>query len=438
MSKPETTRRSFLKKTSLAAASAMAVGAVAPKVHAAGSDQMKIALIGCGGRGKGAVYNHMAINPNAKIVAIADAFEDNAQNVAKAFKDSFKEKVDLPADRVFSGFDAYKGAIDAGADLMLIATPPGFRPIHYKAAIEAGKNVFMEKPCCVDAPGYRSLMETNKLADEKGLKVGVGLQRHHQKPYLETIKKIKDGALGKLIYFRVYWNSGGVWNRRCQSNQTEMEYQMRNWYYFNWLCGDHINEQHIHNMDIGNWIMDSNPVEANGLGGRQVRKFGTDGDFGEIFDHHAVEFTYADGTKMFSQCRHIKNCWNQVTEHAYGTKGYSDVSKGKITDLDGKTTFKCRDKGRNPYEQEHIDLLEAITSNKPYNEGYNGAKSSMTAVLGRMASYSGKVVKWDDAVANGQSIMPEKFAFDAKPPVVADANGSYEHAVAMPGTYKPY
>ncbi len=434
----KTSRRSFLKKSSILAAGAMAVGSSVQNVHAAGSDQMKIALIGCGGRGKGAVHNHMAVNPNAKLVAVADAFEDNAQNVAKSFRESFKEKADLPAERVFSGFDGYKQAIDAGADLMIIATPPGFRPIHFKAAIEAGKNVFMEKPCCVDAPGFRSLIESSKLADEKGLKVGVGLQRHHQKPYVETIEKIQEGIIGKPQFFRVYWNSGGVWNRKRKPEQTEMEYQMRNWYYFNWLCGDHIAEQHIHNMDIASWIMNDYPVEAQGMGGRQVRKFGDDGDYGHIFDHHFVEFTFADGTKMFSQCRHIRNTWNNVTEHMGGTKGYADVSKGKIVDLDGKVLYKNRDKGRNPYEQEHADLLDAIVNNKKYNEAYLGAKSSFMAVLGRMASYSGKVVKWDDAVAKGPSEVPETFAWDAKPPVVADANGSYEHAVPMPGIYKPY
>jgi len=437
VSKPKNpSRRDFLKKSSAAAAGATLVSglSVARSAHAQSSDEMKVALIGCGGRGTGAAVNCLGSCPNTKLVGVADAFEDNAKVAADNLKKKFGDRVDLPPDRVFAGFDAYQKAIDCGVDMLLIATPPGFRPIHYKAAIEAGKHIFMEKPCCVDAPGFRSLMETNKLADEKNLKVGVGLQRHHQAPYVETIKRLQDGAIGDIQFLRVYWNGGGVWNRRRQPDQNEMEYQMRNWYYFVWLCGDHIAEQHIHNMDIGNWLKNDHPVEANGMGGRQVRKFGPDGDYGHIYDHHAVEFTYADGTKMFSQCRHIRNCWNSVSEHAHGTKGYSNCA-GKI---DGPNEWRFRGESRNPYDQEHVDLMDAIQNDKKYNEGWFGATSSMTAVLGRMATYSGKTVKWDEAVAKGPNEMPEKFAWDANPPVMPDANGSYEHAVAMPGIYKPY
>ncbi len=429
-------RRDFLKKSSAAVAGAAAVSSLplARSAHAAEDNVLKVALIGSGGRGSGAASNCLGMNKNTKLVAVADAFEDNAKNATNRLRKKFGDRVDVPADRIFSGFDAYKQAIDCGVDMVLIATPPGFRPIHYKAAVEAGKHVFMEKPCCVDAPGFRSLMETNKLADEKNLKVGVGLQRHHQAPYVETIKRLQDGVIGDIQFFRVYWNGGGVWNRKRKPEQTEMEYQMRNWYYFVWLCGDHIAEQHVHNMDVGNWIKNAHPVEANGMGGRQVRKFGDNGDFGHIYDHHAIEFTYADGTKMFSQCRHILKCASNVSEAAHGTKGTSNCT-GVI---DGENKWRFRGKKTNPYDQEHIDLMAAILGNKKMNEGWYGATSSMTAVLGRMATYSGKIVKWDDAVKKGPNEMPEKFAFDAKPPVLPDSKGSYEGSVAVPGIYKPY
>ncbi len=436
----KSSRREFLEKSTATVAGTALAGSlnVARNAHAAGDDQIKIALIGCGGRGNGAATNCLQSCDNVKLVAVADAFEEKAKASADRLKKKFGDKVDVPQDRVFAGFDAYQKAIDSGIDMVIMATSPGFRPIQYKAAIDAGKHVFMEKPCCVDAPGFRSLMESNKKADEKGLKVGVGLQRHHQLPYVETIKRIKDGALGKLEFLRAYWNGGGVWVRSREAlakhwgrTPTEMEYQMWNWYYFVWLSGDHICEQHVHNLDICNWIMDAHPVEANGMGGRQVRK---GPDVGQIYDHHFIEFTYADGTKMFSQCRHIRNCWNSVCEAAHGTEGTSNCN-GRI---DGKNEWRFRGKGKSPMDQEHIDLNKAIRNNEKYNEGWYGATSSFTAVFGRMATYSGQVVKWDDAVAKGPNEMPEKFAFDAKPPVLPDADGSYEHAVAMPGIYKPY
>lgn len=432
-------RRAFLKSSSaVLAGAAMATQlGVARSAHAAGGDEIKIALIGCGGRGTGAAMNCLQSCENVKLVALADAFEDNAKSKAEHFRNKLPDKVDIPDERVFTGFDAYQKAIDAGVDMVILATPPGFRPMQYKAAVAAGKHIFMEKPCCVDAPGFRLLMETNKVADEKNLKVGVGLQRHHQASYVETLKRIRDGAIGDLQFLRVYWNGGGVWNRRRKPEQTEMEYQMRNWYYFVWLSGDHICEQHVHNLDIANWIKDSHPVEANGMGGREVRKFGPDGDFGHIYDHHANEFTYADGSKMFSQCRHIRDCSNAISEFAHGTKGTAELSYTGCQ-IHGPNAFRFRDKERNPFDQEHVDLVDAIRNNKKYNEGWHGATSSMTAVLGRMATYSGKVVTWDEAVASGPDELPEQLAWDANPRVLPDANGSYEHAVAVPGVYKPY
>ncbi len=428
-------RRDFLKSSSaIAAGTALAGGLnISRTAHAAENGKLKVALIGAGGRGMGAALNCLTTGDNVKLVAIADAFEDRLETslngLTKGVNSRYDrgaskglpDKVDVPPERRFVGFDAYKKAIGCGVDMVILATPPGFRPQHYAAAVEAGKHVFMEKPCCVDAPGFNKLMETNKLADQKGLKVGVGLQRHHQSSYIDGIKKIQDGELGDFVCSRVYWNSGGVWVRGRKPEQTEMEYQMRNWYYFVWLCGDHICEQHVHNLDVSNWIKGGHPVEANGMGGREVRK---GKDHGQIFDHHCVEFTYADGTKMFSQCRHIKGCWSAVAEFVHGMKGVSKCQSG-------------RDK-RSPYDQEHIDLLSAIRNDDKYNEGWYGATSSFTAVLGRMATYSGKVVKWDDAIKAGPADFPygQELTMNGTPPVVPDADGNYP--VAVPGMFKPY
>ena len=283
------------------------------------------------------------------------------------FKQNFAEKADIPLDRVFVGLDAYKKAIDCGIDIVVTATPPGFRPMIYKAAIEAGKHVFMEKPCCTDAPGYRTLLATNKLADEKGLKVGVGLQRRHESAYLGGIKEIQDGRVGDFCCSRVYWNGSEPWFRDRLPTQTEMQYQVRNWYHFVWVCGDNICEQHVHNLDVGNWVKGDHPVEANGMGYCVQRYKGRDPKkgMGQIFDCHMIEYTYKDGTKMFSQCRQMPNTWTSVSEAIHGTKGVTSVS-GRGPKL----------KYPNPYQQEHFDLLAAIRGNDKYNEGWYGARAA--------------------------------------------------------------
>ena len=419
-------RRDFLKGASATAAGIALAGGlnIARTAHAAGGDELKVALIGCGGRGQGAANDCLGSCENVKLIAVADAFADRANGCADWARKAHASKVDLPADRVFVGFDAYEKAIAAGPDVVLIATPPGFRPIHYAAAVKAGKHVFMEKPCCVDAPGFRSLMEMNKLADEKNLKVVVGLQRRYQKSYIEGIKRIHDGEIGNLICCRAYWNGTGIWFRDRQPSQTEMEYQMRNWYHFVWLCGDNICEQHVHNLDVCNWAKGDHPVEANGMGGclQRYKNLDPKKGSGQIFDEHFVEFTYKDGSKLYSQCRQIPDTWSTVGEAVHGTKGTSNCQHGGG--------------GRNPYEQEHIVLVDAIRKNEKHNDGWYGATSSFTAVLGRMATYSGQVVRWDDAAAKGPSEMPEKFAFDANPPVMPDKDGRYP--IAMPGIFKPY
>ena len=269
-----TSRRGFLKRsTGILAASAAVGGALARTAHAAGSDQIKIALIGCGGRGVGAAHNCLDVRDNIKLVAVADAFEDNARRAAESLKKAYGDKVDVPAERVFSGFDAYQKAIRAGVDLVLLVTPPGFRPLHYRAAVEAGKHVFMEKPVCVDAPGFRSVQETNRLAEQKGLKIAVGLNMRHTPSYRETVRRMQDGAVGPLSFLRCYGNNAGVWVRPRKPEQTEMEYQMRNWYYFVWLSGDLIVEQTVHMIDAANWAKGAFP----GRGPRHGRPAGPHG-----------------------------------------------------------------------------------------------------------------------------------------------------------------
>ena len=302
-----------------------------------------------------------------KITAVGDAFENRMQGTLNGLEKRFGERVDVPKDRQFVGFDAYKKVIDSGIDMVILATPPGFRPLHFEAAVKAGKHVFMEKPVAVDGAGVRQVLEAAKIAKEKKLGVAVGLQRRHENSYLETIKRLQEGAIGDIVCTRVYWNGAGVWVNPKRPGQSEMEYQMRNWYYFNWLCGDHIVEQHIHNLDVGNWLVGDVPVSAQGMGGREVR---TGKEYGEIFDHHYVEFTYKDGKKMFSCCRHIGNCWDSVSEHAHGTKGSADISSHRIR---GEEEWRYRGPRNRPYEQEHLDLVNSIRAGHPLAEAEYGA-----------------------------------------------------------------
>jgi predicted dehydrogenase len=357
-----------------------------------------------------------------QLVAIADAFQDRLQSCLEhVTKNAAEGRVDVPPERRFVGFDAYEKAIGSDVDLVILATPPGFRPIHFEHAVQSGKHVFMEKPVAVDAPGIRQVLAAAQVARDKNLKVGVGLQRHHSKKYQETIQRIHDGAIGDIVLLRAYWDGAGVWVRPRTPEMTEMEYQMRNWYYFNWLCGDHIVEQHIHNLDVANWIMGGYPVRAQGQGGRQVR---TGIDNGEIYDHHMVEFTYAGGTKLLSQCRHIPGCWNSVSEHAHGTRGTANVGGGRIEGAGG-WDWRFREENPNPYQVEHDDLFAAIRADTPYNEAEYGAKSTMTSIFGRMATYSGQELEWDAALASELSIAPARYAWDAPPPTLPDADGRY-------------
>ncbi|MEO0734537.1 MAG: Gfo/Idh/MocA family oxidoreductase, partial [Bacteroidota bacterium] len=358
------TRRDFLRKSTALAGGLALTSQIAARAHAGSTDDViKIGLIGCGGRGTGAATQALSTSQNVRLVAMADAFRDRLDKSYKGIEGQLEEN-ELDPGRLavdeahkFVGFDAYEKVIPL-VDVLLIATPPGFRPIHFEAAINAGKHVFMEKPLAVDGPGVRRVLKAAEMAKKKKLNVVVGLQRHYQKKYTDGwVDMLQTGAIGDLTTAYVYWNSGGVWVRERQEGQTEMEYQMRNWYYFNWLCGDHINEQHIHNLDVGNWVFQDYPVEASGYGGRHVRN---GKEHGEIFDHHFVEYTYADGRKMISQCRHWPSASRKVSEAFVGTNG-SAPAPGKIQTRSGYALLNHNDrKDPNPYQYEHDVLFKAI------------------------------------------------------------------------------
>lgn len=430
------------KRTETLLAGSALTSAIAARAYAAGDETIKVALVGCGGRGTGAATQALSTKGPVKLWAMADVFEDKLEGSLAALTkgqksrydrekhQGFGGRVDVPPERRFVGFDAYKKAIDSGVDLVILTTFPHFRPMQFEYAVKQGKNVFMEKPVATDATGIRRLLAANEVAKKKNLKVAVGLQRHHHAVYEETMNRLKEGAIGDIELIRVYWNSG--WTGGCRPRQpgtTEMEYQFHNKYYFTWLDGDHIVEQHVHNIDIAQWLRGEHPVSAQGQGGRMYRN---GREHGEIFDHHCVEFTYADGSKMFSQCRHIPGCWNSVSEHVLGSKGKAAINRGIIETADGR--WRCRAKVANPYQVEHDVLFDAVRNNKPHNEAEYGALSTMAGIMGRMATYSGKQVTWDEAINSKISLVPDKYSWDATPPVVPDSDGVYPCAV--PGVTK--
>ena len=432
-------RRSFLHTTSSAVVGGSILGALPIERVAFGdqhTDTLKLALIGCGGRGTGAANQALNTKGNVKLVAMADAFQHRLDSSLKNLKQQHPDRIDVPADRQFTGLNAYKKAIQE-ADVVILTTPPGFRPMQLEEAVRQGKHIFMEKPVAVDAPGIRRVLAAGEEAERKGLKIGVGLQRHHHQGYIETVDRLQNGAIGDIVSMRCYWNGGGVWTRTRDSlagilgrSPTEMEYQVNNWYYFVWTCGDHIVEQHIHNIDVINWIKGAYPVSAQGMGGREVR---TGNEHGQIFDHHFVEFEYADGSRMYSQCRHIRGCWSNVSEHVTGTKGHADVSSKRIWGENawqiGPWSFSGN--AKNPYQQEHDDLFHAIRNDLPFNEVEYGAKSTMTAIYGRMCTYSGKKITWDEAFNSDLDHSPDSYSWNAQPPVLPNDDGSYP--VPVPG-----
>lgn len=429
MKTDKNSRRTFIKNTSMATTGAlilpsMNTGAMANVFN---EKKLKLALVGCGGRGTGAANQALQADENVQLVAMADLFEDRLNSSYGSLFEKYQDtgKMKVKEKHRFVGFDGFKKAIDL-ADVVILATPPGFRPYHFTYAIENDKHVFMEKPVATDVPGIRKVLETAKIAKEKKLNVVVGLQRHYQENYLKTLDVIKQGSLGSIVSGQVYWNSAGVWVRPRQPEQSELEYQMRNWYYFNWVCGDHILEQHIHNIDIANWFIGEYPISAQGMGGRAVR---TGLDHGEIFDHHFVEYTYPSGAVIASQCRHQPNTMSRVGEVFQLTNGsvvMNDAGTAKLYDASGKEIQSiANSEGHNPYQEEHNRLFASIREKGLISDAENGAKSTLSAIIGRMATYSGQVIQWDQAIQSELQLMPEELTWDSVPPTVPDAEGKY-------------
>ena len=429
-------RRNFVKTSSLLTGGLLAAPFLSSANYFSGADDViKIALIGCGGRGTGAAVQALSTKQNVRLVAMADAFKDRLEDSLKNINEALegkKDRVQVKEENKFTGFDAYKKAI-ALADVVILTTPPGFRPIHFEEAVNQNKQIFMEKPVATDPNGIQRVLKAAEIAKAKKLNVVVGLQRRYQNSYRELIKRVHDGAIGDIVSAQAWWDNDGVWVHPRQPGWTEMEYQMRNWYYFVWLCGDHITEQHIHNLDVINWAMEEFPVMAQGMGGREVRK---GKDYGQIFDHHFVEFHYGNGAILNSQCRHQKGTMSKVDELLIGTKGKVFCDDARITDTKGKLIYQYDLKQENqPYQTEHDELFEAVAKGEfKFRDAERGAKSTMTSILGRLATYTGQVVDWDKAINSGLNIMPAAYDFNAQPPVLPDAAGNYP--VAIPGVTK--
>jgi len=407
------TRREFFKTTAVAG-TALVSGSGG--LFAAGSDRLRIGLIGCGGRGEGAAKDCVSADKGVELVAMGDLFKDRMDKCLGQLKKDIPQNVKVTADTFFVGFDAYQKVISAGVDVVLLAGPPHFRYLHLKAAIEAGKHVFMEKPAGVDPAGIRSILATSELAKQKNLAIVAGTQRRHQGHYVEIMKRVKSGEIGDIVAAQIYWNGGdmlGYWKwYEKEANMSSMEWQCRNWPWFTWLSGDHIVEQHVHNMDIANWAIGDHPVQCMGMGGRQVRTLGN------IYDHFAVEFEYPDGVRVSSMCRQITGCADRVSERIVGTKGvtYTDGSVGYIEGPKGSKVFKYDGPNPNPYVQEHVDLIASIRAGKPLNEGKNVAEATMCAVMGRMSAYTGRALRWDWAMnASKLDLTPAKYEWSELP-----------------------
>lgn len=404
-------RREFLKtSTAVAVGSALVSGlSLTRAAHAAGSDTLKIGLIGCGGRGKGAVGNAFAAEPNCKLTAMADAFDDHLQAGLTQLRASAPERISVSPDQCFTGFDAYLKLLATDVDVVILATPPHFRPAQLKAAIASGKHVFCEKPVAVDAPGVRSVLETTEEARKRNLAIVSGLCYRYDPPKQEIIKRIHDGAIGDILAMQVNYNTNQLKYLPRDPGWSDMEYQLRNWTYFTWLAGDFNVEQHVHSLDKAAWAMhDEPPAKATGLGGRQVR-----GDErGNIYDHFAVAYEYANGVKLFSYCRQIDGCSNEVTDHVIGNKGKAEMMSAVI---EGAENWRYRGAKPNMYDEEHRALFSSIRAGKPLNNGTYMARSTMMAIMGRMASYTGKTLTWDECLNSTEDLTPTQYAWGEVP-----------------------
>lgn len=432
------TRREFLRNTSKAAAGVALVGAMARPGHAAENNTIKIALVGCGGRGTGAAANALSTQGPTKLHAVADVFPDRMEGSLKQLSGQFSKQVDVPKDRQFIGMDAFKKAIDSldKGDVVLLTTPPAFRPIHFEYAVQKGINVFMEKSFAVDAPGIRRVMRTGELAREKNVKVAGGLMCRHNLPMAEAIDKIHDGVIGEVITCWAYREHGPVGVNPRQPGMNELAYQIRNYSNFTWLNGSFIVDWLIHNIDVCCWVKNAWPVSVQGQGGRQVRD-----EADQLFDHYAAEYHFPDGTRLFAQGRHQTNCWEFFGNNIHGAKGLAVLGEGVpkpriykgFQQLPANLVWNYDGQEANPYQVEHDLFFDAIRNDKPYNEAERCAKSCMTAIMGRMAIESGKMMTWDEAINSNIALAPnlEGMKMDSTAPVVPDANGHYP--IAKPG-----
>ena len=401
-------RRTFLKNAGAAAVATTIASRweSIPGAYAAGSDEIRVGLVGCGGRGTGAAMNCLQSAQGVRLIAMADAFPDRLETSRKLLTDRAGAGMAVKDDHTFTGLDAYQKLLQTDVNYVILATPPGFRAMHITAAVAAGKNVFAEKPVAVDAPGIRSCIETADEVTKKGLALVAGTQYRHFTPYIESIKRVHGGQIGKLVAGRCYYNTTGLWSKERQPNWSDLEFQMRNWLYYTWLSGDHIVEQFIHNIDAMVWAFNGHPTRAVGMGGRQTR---TEAIYGHIFDHFAIDYEFGDGVHCMAMCRQQDGCEKKIANEFVGTKGTAFVlPQYYITGeqpwrLDSSVTTELN----NAYVQEHTDMIASIRAGKPLNELKQVAETSLTAIMGRMAGYTGKAITWDEALASQESLMPK-------------------------------
>ena len=436
-----TSRRDFLKRSTTAVAGTALAGAALPRVHAAENNTIKIALVGCGGRGTGAAANALSTAGPVKLVAMADVFANRLESSLKSLTKQFPKKVDVPADRQFLGMDAFKKAIACldGDDVVLFATPPAFRPIHVEYAVSQGRNIFMEKSFAVDAPGIRRVLKAGKDAEKKNLKIASGLMSRHYKPLEDAVEQIHQGAIGDVITCWAYREHGPVGFTPKAEGMSDLANQIRNYSCYTWVNGSFILDWLIHNLDVCCWVKDAWPVSAQGQGGRQVRDA-----HDQLFDHYAVEYSFPDGTRLFAQGRHMVNCWGFFGDVIHGTKGSAVLGEGikdpRIYKGHKQTPANMTWEYKGPpcahYQVEHDLLFDAIRNDKPYNETERSAYAAMTGILGRMAAESGKEILWKDALASDLVLAPglENITMESEAPVKPNEDGSY--AVAMPGFAK--
>jgi len=396
------TRREFLGTTARAS---IAAAMSAPLVHAAGDDVLKVGLIGCGGRGTGAAEQALTADPNVRLVAMGDAFSDRLQSSLKILKKSLPEKVEVKEENCFVGFDAYKGVI-AACDVVLLCEPPHFRPAHLQAAVQAGKHVFAEKPVAVDAPGIRSVLASCEEAKKRSLSIVSGLCLRYSAGFRELMKRVHDGQIGDLVALQANDYRTGRWSRPRQPEWSDMLWHMRNWYNFTWLSGDFNVEQHVHYLDVCAWAMkDQYPVRAIGMGGRQVL---TEPEYGNIYDHFSIVYEYAGGARMFSNTRQHKNCKNDMSALAIGTKGRALISEGRVS-ITGETPWEYAGKDKSIYQVEHDEFFASIRSGRPINNGEYMSKSTLMAIQGRMAAYTGQQIGWEQALNSKEDLTPARY-----------------------------